>query len=156
MIFVNSIFIRLYSSSISAYWFMSLDWKFYYRSVDIWCVSTDGYIDWFIWEWISIVICLTNGYNGWFDLKGVIVVIYLWVEFIEWFHDLLLKNLNNKHIWIGFMNRVQECCVWFGLVDSKTLVLFSLFIYSSLLSFFFLSGMEMSHFIASKDCIFHI
>jgi hypothetical protein len=72
MLFVNLIFIRLYSSSISAYWFMSLDWKFYYCSVDIGCVSTDEYIDWFLREWISIVICLTNGYNGWFDLKRVI------------------------------------------------------------------------------------
>jgi hypothetical protein len=134
MIIVNLIFIRLYSISISAYWFMSLDWKFYYCLMDIWCVSTNGYIDWFLWD-ISIVICLTNGYNGWFDLKGVIVGIYLWVEFIEWFHDLLLKNLNNKHIWIGYMNRVQECSIWFGFVDSKTLVLF-LFVYLLIFTFF--------------------
>jgi len=134
MIFVNSIFYKI----IFKFYFSLLIHVFRLNILflfSIWCVSTDGYIDWFFWEWISVVIYLTNAYNRWFDLKGIILFIYLWVGFIEWFRDLLLKNLNNKHIWIGFMNRVQECSVWFGLVDSKTLVLFFLLIYSSLLWF---------------------
>jgi hypothetical protein len=39
----------------------------------------------------------------------------------------LLKNLNSQLISIEFIISMQECGVWFGLVGSKTFVIFFLF-----------------------------
>lgn len=134
MIFVNSIFIRLYSSSILAYWFMSLYWKFYYCSMDIWLCFN---------QWIHRLISLRMDIHC--DLFDKLIELMIWSQMsnrcdlsLSWIyrmiHDLLLKNLKNKHILIEFMNRVHECSVWFGLVDSKTLVLF--FVYLLIFTFF--------------------
>jgi len=88
--------------------------------LDIHCVSTDGYIEWFDWKRIyPLWFVCENGYIGWFNFNWVFVVIYLMVGFIEWFNMHFLWDFEQSirrnclsGLWIKYKNVLFDMGRW--------------------------------------------
>ena len=91
----------LCSIFLSIMWLKSCDWLWssMLQKLDIRCVSSNGYIEWFNLNWISIMIRWLNGYIGWFDLRWIFVVICTMDGFIESF-DRVYRKI--EHVWIFY------------------------------------------------------
>jgi hypothetical protein len=86
------------------------------RTLDIHCVSFNGYIWWFGLNRISFVICAKNGFSEWFN---------------EWFNEFLKHSRTcirfvRWELWIC-IDTMRICCYDLVGVDFKTSVLFLLF-----------------------------